>query len=256
MSMYVKHFESWRSCLNLLSFDTEADGLSDIIEGIKKIENHVPYAFFIQDYTNFNVRYASSRSFEICGHYPEHFYSEGIELGLRLHHSDYLHEILKFQRKVFETVQDIPKESKRTLKVSYCAMLYNRAMKDYLPIQSNITPLVFDESGNIVLDLVSWQSTKLYDLTNGFIWSISYRNYHGQLIEHSNINTISQLEDPLLSKAENRILSLLIKGKTSKYIADRLSLSKHTVNTHRRNILKKKGLNSTHELISLYRLAK
>jgi len=55
----------------------------------------------------------------------------------------------------------------------------------------------------------------------------------------------------LLSSREKEILKLLTNGYNSKEIADKLCLSKYTIETHRKNILKKTELNNTAELIKL-----
>ena len=52
-----------------------------------------------------------------------------------------------------------------------------------------------------------------------------------------------------LSKREDEILKLIAKGNSTQKIADLLHLSHHTVNTHRKNILKKLGVKSPTELI-------
>lgn len=53
----------------------------------------------------------------------------------------------------------------------------------------------------------------------------------------------------VLSPREKDILILIGKGKTSYEIADELFISKHTVDTHRKNIIRKLGLNGAGELI-------
>lgn len=47
-----------------------------------------------------------------------------------------------------------------------------------------------------------------------------------------------------LSERETEVLVLLAKGCQSKEIADRLNISVHTVNTHRKNITRKTGIKS------------
>ena len=64
-----------------------------------------------------------------------------------------------------------------------------------------------------------------------------------------NSKTNSSLQ---LTKKETEIIEFLIKGYTSQDIADAIGLSKHTVDTHRRNILKKNDCSNTSELFSLY----
>lgn len=52
-----------------------------------------------------------------------------------------------------------------------------------------------------------------------------------------------------LTKREYEVLELIAKGKSTAQIADSLCLSIHTINSHRKNILKKMNLNSPAELI-------
>ena len=51
------------------------------------------------------------------------------------------------------------------------------------------------------------------------------------------------------TKREKQILILLIEGKLSKEISGALGISKQTVDTHRKNMLHKKNLSNTSELI-------
>jgi DNA-binding NarL/FixJ family response regulator len=61
----------------------------------------------------------------------------------------------------------------------------------------------------------------------------------------------SKFQNTPLTDREIEIIQLLIRGKTSKEIAEELFISKNTVDTHRRNILEKTNLNTTAELIGL-----
>lgn len=56
--------------------------------------------------------------------------------------------------------------------------------------------------------------------------------------------------DIRLSKREKEVLALCCKGMTNKEIASRLALSVRTVESHKLNICRKVGVNSTNELIS------
>ena len=59
------------------------------------------------------------------------------------------------------------------------------------------------------------------------------------------------MKEYLLTKREHDILILMAKGRSSLEIADNLFISAATVNTHRRNILKKLGLKRTSEVMNL-----
>ena len=54
-------------------------------------------------------------------------------------------------------------------------------------------------------------------------------------------------EDRLLTQAERNILKEIALGKTTKEIAAEKNLSFHTVNSHRKNIFRKLGVNNIHE---------
>ena len=52
-----------------------------------------------------------------------------------------------------------------------------------------------------------------------------------------------------MTTREKQVLKLLMEGKLSKQISIILNISKQTVDTHRKNMLHKKNLNNTGELI-------
>lgn len=61
---------------------------------------------------------------------------------------------------------------------------------------------------------------------------------------NSSANT---LEDHLLTATEKNILKEIASGKTTKEIAAEKNLSFHTINSHRKNIFRKLGVNNVHE---------
>lgn len=61
--------------------------------------------------------------------------------------------------------------------------------------------------------------------------------------EEESLSSISDTE--LLSQREREIVICVVKGMTNREIADRLFISVHTVNTHRRNIARKLEIHST-----------
>ncbi|MFO7891861.1 MAG: response regulator transcription factor [bacterium] len=68
-----------------------------------------------------------------------------------------------------------------------------------------------------------------------------------------NLNNVEKTHNfDCLSSREKEIIQYIIEGKTSQEISETLSLSKNTIDTHRRNILEKTGLKSTNDLIRHY----
>ena len=62
---------------------------------------------------------------------------------------------------------------------------------------------------------------------------------------------VEQKVDLELTKRELEILKLVKEGYLSKEISDKLSISVHTVNTHRQKFLEKLGANNSFEALSL-----
>ena len=65
-----------------------------------------------------------------------------------------------------------------------------------------------------------------------------------QLLRESCQAEVDDDESYELSERETEVLVLLAKGGSSKEIADKLNISVHTVNTHRKNITRKTGIKS------------
>ncbi|MFA7326116.1 MAG: LuxR C-terminal-related transcriptional regulator [Candidatus Kapaibacterium sp.] len=117
----------------------------------------------------------------------------------------------------------------------------------YVRVIEQHTILELDDKGNVwltlsILDISPTQNsrdglrTQLINIKNGLIID----NWKG-------VNK-SQKEEHL-SDRELEILNLIKDGLPSKEISDNLSLSVHTVNTHRQKILKKLGASNSHEAI-------
>lgn len=67
--------------------------------------------------------------------------------------------------------------------------------------------------------------------------------------EGINVDSIEEVDfscDPvILSEREREIITLIAEGHTNQAISEKLFLSKHTVNTHRKNIMAKLGVKNT-----------
>lgn len=108
--------------------------------------------------------------------------------------------------------------------------------------------LHLDEFGNIritlsIIDISPNQgddnkfTSNILNYKTGEILSLDKKHY-------DNISTI------ILTERETEILKMIQNGFLSKEISDKLSISFHTVNTHRQNILKKLNANNSLEAVN------
>ena len=65
----------------------------------------------------------------------------------------------------------------------------------------------------------------------------------------TNDSIVKEQTKKILSRRELSILELVASGNNSEEIGKTLTISKTTVQTHRRNMLKKTGLNNTQQLV-------
>lgn len=77
--------------------------------------------------------------------------------------------------------------------------------------------------------------------------------YYGIEIQKAMANTIFHTlgNTPRLTKREKQILKLIVSGKTTNKIADELFISPLTVETHRRNLMKKMNASNTASLVKI-----
>ena len=64
--------------------------------------------------------------------------------------------------------------------------------------------------------------------------------------------SINNVKTPIFSKAEIKVTELLVRGYSEKEIADKLNVSRYTVNNHMRNIRERNGLSKNTEIVVLY----
>jgi DNA-binding CsgD family transcriptional regulator len=120
--------------------------------------------------------------------------------------------------------------------------------KEMMTIEHQSIPILFDNRKipyvftNIFteinhLGLTNIPQSTLINRANGDIFHINPDSL--QLVKHQ--------DD--FSEREKEIIRFLAKGLTSKQIANQLNISYETARTHRKNILRKSGLNNTAQLI-------
>jgi len=125
----------------------------------------------------------------------------------------------------------------------------------YVNIIQNTTPLAFDNNMKPVIGLAHYTvldpkikmqitaSAKLLNDKNEYE-TIYFNNFSQKLLESG------------ISNRERDVIRLLVLDYSSKQISDKLNISSHTVDTHRRNILKKLKISSTGELIGMLKINK
>jgi DNA-binding CsgD family transcriptional regulator len=120
---------------------------------------------------------------------------------------------------------------------------------DYIRILQQVVTIQFDEQGHVLRTFGT--HTDISHLKREGNPVLSFIGLNGEPSYTNVAITRGRLEKPSeLSEREREVLSLVVQGHNSEKIGKLLFISKNTVETHRRNILRKTGFSSTPALIS------
>lgn len=224
----------------------------------EKILNH-PLVKELFSIGNYFVLVANMKSMEIeflGGKYQE--ITGYTEAEIKQRHAEFMMSFaiepdLQFNLEVvkiaIQYLQKQPVDQRDFIYVTYFYKAYKKN-GEVAVMQHQSVPILFDAQKipyaftNIITDvshlgLANIPQATLINRANGDIF-------------HLNPNSLSLIrKDFSYSDREIEIIRLLVKGLTSKEIAEQINISYETVRTHRKNILKKSGLNNTAQLIGL-----
>lgn len=160
------------------------------------------------------------------------FHPEDISLWL-----DCLKDLMAF------TMNELDDNQRKRMSYTWNYRIKNGAEK-YITIIQNTTPLQFDSQNKPIIGLAHY-TVLSEDVKMDICACAKYLNAQNEYetLFYKNISSQNILD--FVSNRERDIIRLLLINKTSTEISESLHISKHTVDTHRRNILKKLGLNST-----------
>ena len=150
------------------------------------------------------------------------------------------------------TINEISIENRKQVSYTWNYRFKN-SKEEFVNIIKNTSPLDFDAEHKPIIGLAHYTvldpSIKI-----DVCASAKYLNNNNEY-ETKYFNNFSQkLLTDGISNRERDIVRLLVLNKTSKEIATKLFISPNTVDTHRRNILKKLKISSTGELVALLKM--
>lgn len=208
--------------------------------------------FFVVEPGSHTYHFMGKQQESVSGYTNEEVKNRGMEfLFTRLHPDD----AIVLQEKVYPTFFNILKELSVDKNIKETVTQFNYRFKTksggYSNFLEHLYVLEVDQDGKptlflgniIILEENEVQPMRLtikITQDNGLLGPIFSETYSSASTELANI-----------TPRENEILQKLATGKTSSEIGEELSISRHTVDTHRRNLLKKLNCKSVVELTRL-----
>lgn len=130
----------------------------------------------------------------------------------------------------------------------HCMHISHRIKKangDYIEILAESTPYRIDSNDYITQFIVKFDNLSFIESSEVVQYKFIAKDLNIRLF-HDNI---FQNNKSIFTSRELDIIKNIQKGYTNPQIAERLIISKHTVSTHRKKIMKKSGCHSVIELV-------
>lgn len=183
--------------------------------------------------------YLSSKFFDLLGYDPVALADNEIEyINSRVHPDD----LLTLTRNGVETLRfytELPLTSKRDFKL-VSEYRISKGDGSLVRVIEQLQPLELDSRGSIWLSLSFMEFAPNQDVTAPATSSI---------VNFKTGEVLPVGRSEMLTDREREILGLVRDGKASKHIAGELSISVHTVNTHRQRILEKLEVGNSVEAV-------
>lgn len=212
-----------------------------LIQNIEKLTETNNQFFYIGDLIKVKILYSSSRSRQLMGVAPEDM---DPSVFFTCTHPDDLRRLSVARIKLFNLGHDLFIE-KRGYRLISSNFRLKHTSGDYINTLVQCY-LFFSE--------IPYRTVFILQVSTDISWfKKNKQSYH--LHVGDDLSFFSYPDQELLLKGnifsakEFEIIKLISTGMTSKQIAERTYRSVHTIDTHRRNILKKSGKLSTTELI-------
>jgi DNA-binding CsgD family transcriptional regulator len=228
------------------------------IKKIIDLDNYLPYSstfFCITNTQSLTFEYISKNYNSCLGLKADELRTNGMRYFWSRIHPEDLENWLKALNELMEfTLKNIKAEDRPRANYTWNYRFKN-SQDVYVNVIQNTTPLALDSGGKPIIGLAHYTvlhpdikmnisaSAKLLNAQNEYE-TIYFANYGQKLLSNG------------ISNRERDVIRLLVLDFSSKEISEKLNISSHTVDTHRRNILKKLNISSTGELIGMLKTNK
>lgn len=244
----TKLFDVFRSQNKVLR-PVENINVFEIVDQIASLFAAGSFYYFVFNLVTLEFDYVSQSTKSLLGIKPQKF--SFIKLLQILHPEDQQQMRYKESTSLNLKLNIIPKEYIKNYKTVYLMRIKDKN-GNYKIFLHQVKALTISEDGKIQQTIgIHTDVTYLkipFDHKISFIpINSKLPSYHFEYLNNKYV--LSTGISDKFTRRENDIIKLLGQGKRVSEIADILYISKHTVNTHKKNIFKKSNCNNTAELV-------
>lgn len=212
-----------------------------------------PYFLLVVDYRDMSFDYVAGAT-QAFGYTKEHFYSQKLDFLPHLIHPDDVEKVLGLAVHFYHFLDLQPGERRLDFKASINFRL-RKGNGEYAWVIEQVVGLNLDDSGKITHALKYFTDISHLNYSNEIVLSLlddrdeNNQTFYTFNIEEKRVEQQDQ-SNATFSAREKEVLALIARGLTTKEIASELGISRHTVNKHRENLMKKTGSKNITEVIN------
>lgn len=216
-----------------------------IIDQISQFFASGSYYYYIFNFATLKIEFVSDSVKDVLEIEPEEF---NLESMLGSYHPEDLNKINdKEQIAVDFLFNTITTDQIKDYKVVYTNRMFTKSGKP-ITILHQAKAIALSAEGKI--SKVIGVHTDISYLNAPIDHNVSFISYKYPSFYSVSLDKARAQEKQLFTKREIEVIELLSKGCSIKEISDQLIISKHTVSTHRKNILRKADVKNTVHLVT------
>jgi DNA-binding CsgD family transcriptional regulator len=200
---------------------------------------------------------AMSESFEaMTGYAQAEINKYGIALYLKVFTFDHFFApviMSKWNIRIIEQMETAKNVNYWDLRMTMCGFKVKRKNGQLRRAMMRFIPLEMDEKGRVKVYLITGDDVTHLVKSDAYWGRITYGNDTKYKFSYESNSKKSQNKD-ILSEREIEVLQLISEGFESKEIGEKLFISSHTADNHRRNALARTGAKDTTALIQICRM--
>lgn len=247
-------FKEIQRALHTIAKNNSSENFTFELDIHKKLLNifHIgEYYYYVLNCSTTQVEFVSEEVKKVIG--VKEIEEFSIEFLFNLVHPEDVPYLFDFENKVTAFFNQLPPDKVLKYKVSYDYRIKKGDGK-YIRLLQQVVVIQSDEHGSVLRVLGVHTDITHLNKPNGSTLSFIGMDGEPSYKEVCKGYTTFAIRKEVFTKREKEIMSLLLLGKTSFEIGESLFISRHTVNVHRKNMLKKTNSNSVLELINKYQL--
>ena len=242
---YWQEYKKIFDCVSADNDDTHSS-IIELIPALDKFVSLAPAIIFIIDYNTMQYLYFNENVNDFVGGVAQDYVKGGVEFAIANCHPDDRKILIPYiYPHIKKILKNIPLDAYKDYKFSY-NFRYKRKDGTYQNFIQHST-FIPDKAGNLRYNFGMGSNLPTPN-ENKITLTIEKKEKGGY--KPVNIDSISVSLQNIFSKRECEVLKLIHQGLSSTSIAEKLSLSEHTVNNHRKNMLKKTATTNTAALIN------